>query len=278
MSVFHRQDYGDVICLTELERSIASTSILIVDSYLVSDIPYIRDYFVITLYYIGAFSFSVSVVFTLHTEPRINPPEFTVAYRSQGGPVTAVFWTVNDETLDENAINKSLLILDTSNNSVYENRLRVRGRTSGRYSCQIFVFRQNSLRPYKKTFTTVIEGMQFKILDLLFNELFIVADQEPTNLAAVVSEPNCSTVNISVSWEPPVNTPTGYVIYYQQKGGEVMSEKVDKSHADRHTLNDLQRGVTYNISIVALSHHLPSLLVGPVTVFQGICEIFMYSF
>ena len=112
---------------------------------------------------IGTFSFSVSVVFTLHTEPRINPPEFTVACRSQGGPITTVIWKVNDKTLD--TINKSQLILDTSNNSVYENRLRIRGRTSERYSCEIFVFSQNSLRPYKKTFTTVIEGMQFKILD-----------------------------------------------------------------------------------------------------------------
>ena len=110
---------------------------------------------------IGIFSFSVSVKFTLHTEPRINPPEFTVAYRSQGGPVTTVAWTVNNNiNLDDNAINKSQLILDTSNNSVYENRLRLRGRTSGRYSCVIFVFSKNVLRPNKKTFTTIIEGMK----------------------------------------------------------------------------------------------------------------------
>ena len=38
---------------------------------------------------------------------------------------------------------------------------------------------------------------------------------------------------------------------------------------ESHVLDGLQRGVTYNISIVALSHHLPSLLVGPVTVTPG---------
>ena len=53
-----------------------------------------------------------------------------------------------------------------------------------------------------------------------------------------------------------------------------MSEKVDEGEAYRHTLNGLQRGVTYNISIVALSHHLPSLLVGPVTVYQSRGEMF----
>ena len=52
-----------------------------------------------------------------------------------------------------------------------------------------------------------------------------------------------------------------------------MSEVLE-GQAYRHTLNGLQGGVTYNISIVALSDHLPSLLVGPVTVYQGRCEIF----
>ena len=108
-------------------------------------------------------------------------------------------------------------------------------------------------------------------MDMSFNQLFVVAEK-PTKLAAVVSQWNCSTVSITVSWEPPVNTPTGYVIYYQHRGGEVMSESVDEGEAYRHTLDGIQRGVTYNISIVALSHHLPSLLVGPVTVYQGICE------
>ena len=223
---------------------------------------------------IGMFSYSVSVVFTLHTEPRINPPEFTVAYRSQGGPVTAVIWTVNNKNLDEDEINKSQLILDTSNNSVYENRLHVRGRTSGRYSCRILVFGKGKLPIYRKSFNILIKGMHSLILLIDYiNQLCVVAEQ-PTNLAAIVSQWKCSTVSITVSWERPVNTPTGYVIYYQQRGGEFMSESVDEGHANRYTLNGLERGVIYNISIVALSHHLPSLLVGPVTVYQGRGETF----
>ena len=117
---------------------------------------------------------------------------------------------------------------------------------------------------------------------MITKSVFIVAG-EPINLTAVVSESNCTTVSITVSWEPPVNTPTGYVIYYQQGGGEVMSEMVMGGEVEIYTLNGLQRGVTYNISIVALSHHLPSPLVGPVTVYQGreltflvICPLYMY--
>ena len=62
----------------------------------------------------------------------------------------------------------------------------------------------------------------------------------------------------------------GYVIYYQAKGGTVSSVMVLGGDTERHSLNGLQRGVTYNISIVALSRHLPSPLVGPVTVVPGI--------
>ena len=70
-----------------------------------------------------------------------------------------------------------------------------------------------------------------------------------------------------MSWESPGGPVTGYVIYYQSKRGAVSSDVV--SGGESHLLDGLQRGVTYNISIVALSQHLPSLLVGPVTVPSG---------
>ena len=55
------------------------------------------------------------------------------------------------------------------------------------------------------------------------------------------------------------------MIYYQPKGGAVNS--VNVSHkTETYLLEGLQRGVTYNISIVAVSHELPSPLVGPITV------------
>ena len=63
---------------------------------------------------------------------------------------------------------------------------------------------------------------------------------------------------------------TGYVIYYQPEGGTVNSTMVSGRVAETHLLDDLQREVTYNISIVALSLHLPSLLVGPVAIMTGL--------
>ena len=93
--------------------------------------------------------------------------------------------------------------------------------------------------------------------------------REPSNLTAVISESNSTHVNITVSWESPGDPVTGYVIYYQPKGGPVISDRVSGGETDTHSLDGLQRGVTYYISIVALSPHLPSPLVGPITVIQG---------
>ena len=72
-----------------------------------------------------------------------------------------------------------------------------------------------------------------------------------------------------MSWESPGDPVTGYVIYYQPKGGPVISDRVFGGETDTHSLDGLQRGVTYYISLVALSPHLPSPLVGPITVIPG---------
>ena len=71
---------------------------------------------------------------------------------------------------------------------------------------------------------------------------------------------------MTVSWESPADPVTGYVIYYQTKGGPVISDMVSGGETETHSLDGLQRGVTYYISILALSQHLPSPLVGNVTV------------
>ena len=93
---------------------------------------------------------------------------------------------------------------------------------------------------------------------------------KPTSLTAVISESDNTHVDITVSWESPGDPVTdGYVIYYQPKGGPVISDSVFGGETDTHSLDGLQRGVTYYISLVALSPHLPSPLVGPITVIPG---------
>ena len=75
--------------------------------------------------------------FTLHTDLRAEVPEFTLSCRSYGGPVTTVVWAVDLALLAENDTGTSQVILDTSQISVYDNRLTVRGRNTREYSCAV---------------------------------------------------------------------------------------------------------------------------------------------
>ena len=93
----------------------------------------------------GQLSKSVTMNFTLHTEPNASVPEFTISCRTHGGPATTVQWTVNGVPVQNESYHEtSQLILNTSLDSVYDNRLRVRGRRSGTYNCTV----GNNIRDY----------------------------------------------------------------------------------------------------------------------------------
>ena len=221
---------------------------------------------------IGQLNKSVTMNFTLHTEPNASVPEFTISCRTHGGPATTVQWTINGSRVQEDKYREtSQLILDTSLDSVYDNRLRVRGRRSGTYNCRV----SNNIKDFFPTLivhpvngSLVVFGMEVATFELGFK--FLTVAEEPTNLTAVISESNSTHVDTTVSWESPGDPVTdGYVIYYQPKGGPVISDRVFGGETDTHSLDGLQRGVTYYISLVALSPHLPSPLVGPITVIPG---------
>ena len=79
--------------------------------------------------------------FTLHTELNTNPPEFVISCFSFGGPATEVKWLrqINAITTDLQEIdhNISQLILNKSQHCEYENRLYIKGRETGNYTCVI---------------------------------------------------------------------------------------------------------------------------------------------
>ena len=83
----------------------------------------------------------MNVSFTLHTELRASVPEFTISCLTHGGPALSAIWTVvpvQEDSDNETSHNEtSQVIRDTSHNSVYDNRLRVRGRRAGTYYCRI---------------------------------------------------------------------------------------------------------------------------------------------
>ena len=72
-----------------------------------------------------------------------------------------------------------------------------------------------------------------------------------------------------VSWTPPASLTnfTGYHIYYSG-AGDSGSVNVGAS-ATNITIDNRTAGVTYSITMVALSPHLPSPVAGPVSVILG---------
>ena len=114
--------------------------------------------------------------FNLHTEPTASVPEFTISCRTHGGPATTVQWTVNGSRVQEDRYHEtSQLILDTSLDSVYDNRLRVRGRRSGTYNCTV----SNNIRDYLLSLiahpvngSLVVFGMEVATFELGFKMFY----------------------------------------------------------------------------------------------------------
>ena len=76
----------------------------------------------------------------------------------------------------------------------------------------------------------------------------IIVAGEPTNLIA-----ESNSTHVTVVWKSPGDPVTGYVIYYQSEGGGNSSDIVSEGETESHSLDCLESGVIYYISIVALS-------------------------
>ena len=103
-------------------------------------------------------------------------------------------------------------------------------------------------------------------------EQFYAAANAPTGLATEV----VGHASIRVSWTAPDSgaTVTGYRIYYHEEdaqGGMINSDSMDVSASTtEHNITlVLTAGHCYNITVYALSRHLPSPAVGPLTVTVG---------
>ena len=93
------------------------------------------------------------------------------------------------------------------------------------------------------------------------------AADHPTNLTVeqLPQEPG----SFRVTWTPPASSAnlTGYRIYYS---GANDSGSMDVGASTTNiTIDSRITGVTYTITMVALSPHLPSPVIGPVSVTLG---------
>ena len=82
---------------------------------------------------------SATVSFTaLHTEPNVDPPEFSLTCLSVGGPATTVSWQRASQPVQEDSDHETSQILTvTTQATQYENRLTVTGREAGQYRCTV---------------------------------------------------------------------------------------------------------------------------------------------
>ena len=84
-----------------------------------------------------------------------------------------------------------------------------------------------------------------------------IAADPPTGLTAVKE----SETTVKVSWTPPTcgDTVTGYQIFYQRSNSVIVTASVTQ-----YTIINLEPNINYPITMMALSEHLPSAVVGPV--------------
>ena len=203
--------------------------------------------------------------FTLHTEPNASVPEFTISCRTHRGPATNVTWRLNYTVLHNSSAHEISEFINDTYTATIEYTLRVRGReTKGEYNCSIW----NNIRYYLPraksdvSDTITVRGKITLSYSVQQNQfIFKTVAGEPTDVEATISQHNNTHVNITVSWNPPAEDFTSYVIYYHSKEGPVTSVEMPKTKTNQQ-LNGLPRSDIYNISMVGLlTDNLPSRLV-----------------
>ena len=114
-----------------------------------------------------------------------------------------------------------------------------------------------------------------KCYDTVSRTILCTAADHPRDLTAkqLPREPG----SFRVSWTPPASLTnlTGYHIYYSG-AGDSGSMDVGAS-ATEVTVDNRTAGVTYTITMVALSPHIPSPVVGPVNVTLGENNLHAYN-
>ena len=157
----------------------------------------------------------------------------------------------------------SQIIVNTSNNTVYNNTLRVKGRENGTYVCVLSNNRHEFFPFSSETKRRVVPGMITILVGAYKCYPDSLATPKPLYLNATYKSPT----SISLEWtfaNTPIR-PYSYVVYYQSGGeGYSVTFAIDSLVRDnRHELTGLPVGGVHSISLVALVD-LPSPVAGPV--------------
>ncbi|KAL5486614.1 hypothetical protein EMCRGX_G019117 [Ephydatia muelleri] len=182
------------------------------------------------------------VQFQLLTPTNVDPTVFQLTCTSASSPPTDVLWTTTGSPVS----NTSSQIVTDRPTSTYNNTLTVTGRAYGMYTCTVTT-----------TCSPVCGGPGFTLNPRSTTSSLTVQAPPgpPTGGTAVQSGPT----SVSVSWTAPTSggPVTRYDIYYVANGGP--STSGGSTNSTSYVLTNLQVGVQYNISVIAVGTFLPSL-------------------
>ena len=194
-----------------------------------------------------------------------NSLQFTLTCISTGGPATTVTWTRDSDTVTEG----TETVLDDPVTAQYTHTLTVTGGLGGLYTCTVA-----NDKPSEDSTQLNVQGNAY--LCHLYLPLFLFP---PSPHPPAPSPPSGVSVSwtgldsVLVSWTPPSGEPavTGYIIYYQQEGGERLSQSAGST--DTTAIITGLMGETYSITIVTISSILPSTETAAQTIAVLLCFI-----
>ena len=208
------------------------------------------------------------ITFQLNTDPATDLPVFTLTCTSTVGPATTVSWRRDGTILsDDNTYCITSQVMDAET-ATYTHTLTVTGRFVGEYQCSV----SNIRTPSGSSRTLRVVGKECNVAFLwggmhackAYHVFSSTAAGSPTNLNAA----QVNLTSFSVSWTPPA-TSTGYQVYWSGGGGYDSGNMSARADDRTVTITGRTPGLTYNITIVAFSDHLPSTVVGAVVVTLG---------
>ena len=190
----------------------------------------------------------ISAELTVKSDLNGANPLFTLTCISTGGPATTVTWIRDSELVTQGA----KTVLANSSTSRYIHSLIV--TTEGDYSCSV-----TNTKPSSATASLTVKGII--IIANYSYTLCLIVDvvaSPPTDVIAVQDGPS----SIRVTWTPPspLGDTTGYRISFTG-GGSSDSVDIRGGNTNTFLVTGLVKEVTYNVSIVGTSQHLPSTTV-----------------
>ena len=204
--------------------------------------------------------------------------EFTLTCTSIGVPATTYAWYRNNieipDNTDHDIKSRTLTNCETAE---YSLTLTVTGRFPGTYKCLVNTERPQDNQEFSSSLSINVLGelgMLANYADIIVHSLPPSAASEPLGVTTIQETPT----TIRVLWSSPTSgaLPTGYRVYYSTESEDQFSHMVMISASVReYELTGLQSDLVYHISIMALSEHLPSPVIGPIT--PGVCIVTIHA-